>query len=158
MINKDSSKVTDNVNDTKHEALTGEHGKVGSLVIAGNFATGVRSRRIVSVDRGTFVGCIVDRICQQLVNLVRRVHLHVDNVNHNDKDKVDGNSVKVGGDEGGLETSRGSVKDHTPGDEESSKTVVHAGKGLGGSSTTEQKHRCNDHVGREVKEEEGGVS
>ena len=94
---------------------------------------------------------------EEVVDLIGRVRLDVDDKDHGNEDGEDDDSVEVTGDEGSLETAGTGVKDDTPGDQEGRKTVIHTGKGLNGGSATEQKHRGNDDVGAKGEEEEGQV-
>ena len=170
LIDEDGTEVTDDVDDTEHEAISGEHGEVRSRVVVGDGAAGIlvgveeRGLRtgvvkgVGRVDLLALLGGVRNGPVEEGVDLIGRVRLDVDDHDHGDEDGEDDDSVKVTGDEGSLKTAGTGVKDDTPGDQEGRKTVIDTGEGLDGGSATEQKHRGNDNVGAEGEEEEGQVS
>ena len=169
LIDEDGTEVTNDVDDTEHETISGKHGEVGSGVVVGNGTAGI----LVGVEEGglgtgviegvgrvdllALLGGVRNGPVEEGVDLIGRVRLDVDNHDHGHEDGEDDDSVEVTGDEGSLETAGTGVENDTPGDQEGRKTVIDTGEGLDGSSATEQKHRGNDNVGAEGEEEEGQV-
>jgi hypothetical protein len=62
--------------------------------------------------------------------------------------------VNVTSQESSLKTSRSGVENNSPGNQERSQAVVHAGKGLNSGSSTEQEHGSHNNVGAEAEEKE----
>ena len=91
---------------------------------------------------------------QKLVNGVTGIDLDVNDENHGNQNGENDDRVDVTGQKGRLKTTRGSVQNDTPGDQERSKTVIDTGQGFDGGGATQQKHRCNDDIGTETKEKE----
>ena len=155
------------VDDTEHEAVGGKHGEVASLAVTSHWSASHRLRSvaiqeerlpiIVGVDGRTLFSRVANRLIQELVDLIRRVDLDVNDRNHSDQDGEDDHGVEVRGHEGCLETTGASVEDDAPRNQERGKLIVHSGESLDGSGTAEQKHRRDDDVGAEREEEEGEV-
>lgn len=165
LINKDSSEVSDNVDDSEHETIRGKHGKVGSIAVStdgttsvlASFVEGICGVTIGREDFFTFLFRVGDSVIQEPVDGIRRVNLDVNVEDHCDEHGKDNDGVDVRRQESGLKTSRGSVEDNTPGDQERGKSVIHTGKSFNGSSSSKQKHRSDNDIGAEGKEKEGLV-
>ena len=164
LINKDGSKVSDNVDDTKHETVGRKHGQVGAAVVSRNWTAGVfawskesDARSLVAVP--LFAKALVERnrLVKERVDLVARVHLDVNQKDHCDQDSKDDDCVDVTGQKGSLETARGSVQNDTPRNQKRRETVVKTSQGFDSGRTTEQKHGRHNNIGAEAKEEERNV-
>jgi hypothetical protein len=82
-------------------------------------------------------------------------YLH--NSNHANEYSKNDHGVEVTSHEGSLEASSRSVKNDTPGDQETSQLILHSGQGLDSGSSTKQKHRSHNDIGQERENEEGDV-
>lgn len=162
LVDKDGSEVSNDVDDTEHETISGDHGQVRSIFVSGDGTAGVlaglEERDTVLGENGLalFLG-EADGLVEEIVDLVTRVDLDVNEEDHCDQNGEDDNRVDVTGQESSLETTGGSVENDTPGNQKGRKTVVHSRKGLNGGSATQQKHGGHDDVGSEAEEEEGHV-
>mmetsp|Transcript_30218 Transcript_30218/g.72522 ORF Transcript_30218/g.72522 Transcript_30218/m.72522 type:complete len:654 (+) Transcript_30218:319-2280(+) len=157
LIDKDGSKVTDNVDNTKHKTSRRDHGQVRTISVSFNGTASKLASFVSSVDRSTLFRGVTDSLVQKVVNGIRGVSLDVDNKDHCNQDTKDDDSVDVRGQESSLKTTRGSVQDHTPGDQERCPTVVNTSQSFDSGSTTEQKHRCHNQVGAKAEKQKGLV-
>ena len=165
LINKDGTEVTNNVDNTEHKTIGGDHGQVRTVTVTRNCTTGIDTL----FEEGTFDGTIVreddlaflfrvgDSLVKEVVDLIGRVHLNVHDEDHGNQNGEDDDSVNVTCQEGCLQSTGGSVQDNTPGDQEGGKTVIDTSQGFDGGGTTEQQHGGHDHIGTEAEEEEGLV-
>lgn len=163
LINKDGSKVTNNVNNSEHESISGKHGQIRSLGVSRDGSTGVGSHFVeshtvgVTINGFTLGGVVVDGLVQEFVDGVTGVDLDVDEEDHCNQHSKNNDSVDVTGQESSLKTSRGGVKNHTPGDKERSQSVIHTGQSFDSGSSTQQKHGCDNDVGQKAKYQKGLV-
>ena len=164
LIDKDGSKVSDDVDDTEHETVRRKHGQVRTVSVSRDRTTCVLSGFkegfvLAGVEEESFAefGAVADGIFQKVIDVVGGVDLDVDEEDHGNQHSKDNDSVDVRGQESSLETTGGSVQNDTPGDKERSKTVVDTSQGFDGGGTTEQKHGGHDNVGAEAEEQEGEV-
>lgn len=165
LIDKDSSKVTNNVDDTKHETIAGKHGQIRTISVSRDRSASVLALLVESnvshrIGENGFALSLVERgsLVEEGVDLVTGVKLDVDKEDHRDQHGKNDDGVNVTRQERSLKTSRGSVEDNTPGDQERSELVIHTGKSLDGSGTTKQKHGGHNNVGAKAKEEKGQMS
>ena len=94
---QDCSKITDDVDDTKHETAARDHGKVGSVIITGDRTTRVLAllvksrfdRAVVRIDFFTLCGIVGNGRIEVGVNLIRTVNLDVHDEDENDKNHED---------------------------------------------------------------------
>jgi hypothetical protein len=161
LVNKDSSEVTDDVDNTEHEAICRDHCQVRTGVVSRDLTTGVlaffeesniskRVRENILALLVSVRGCCVE----ELVNLVTGVELDIDEENHGDQNGKNDDGVKVTCQESSLKTSRSGVEDDSPGNQKRSQAVVHAGEGFDSGSSTEQEHGSHNNVGAEAEEKE----
>mmetsp|Transcript_20505 Transcript_20505/g.43423 ORF Transcript_20505/g.43423 Transcript_20505/m.43423 type:complete len:475 (-) Transcript_20505:217-1641(-) len=169
LVDEDGSEVSNDVDDSEHESVGGEHCEVRSGVVVGDGSAGVLLLVVVVVVEGgfdgsiggeedlTFFGGVGDGLIEEVIDLVRGVDLDVDNGDHGDEDSEDDHGVKVGCHEGGLETSGGSVKDNSPRNQKTGQFVIHTGESLDGCGSSKQKHGRDDDVGQEREDQESDV-
>mmetsp|Transcript_25840 Transcript_25840/g.55263 ORF Transcript_25840/g.55263 Transcript_25840/m.55263 type:complete len:270 (+) Transcript_25840:2380-3189(+) len=165
LVNEDGTEVPDDVDDTKHETTTGKHGEIRSIAISLDRTTciiccvveGTFNGVLGGVDLLTFLFGVGDCGIEKVEDLIGRVHLDVDNENHEDQHAEDDDGVYVTGQEGCLKSTRGSVQNNTPRNQEGCYTVIHSSQGFDGGGTTEQKHGSDNDVGEEAEKEEGQV-
>mmetsp|Transcript_13033 Transcript_13033/g.28231 ORF Transcript_13033/g.28231 Transcript_13033/m.28231 type:complete len:251 (-) Transcript_13033:494-1246(-) len=168
LVNEDSTEVTDDVDNTEHETISGKHCEVRSLVVIRDRTTSIRIgveealafgtsvvQGVGGIDLATFLGRVGNCPVQEGVDLIGRICLDVDNKDHGNENGEDNDGVEVTGNEGSLKTAGTGVEDDTPGDQEGSKTVIDSSEGLDGGGTTKQKHGRHNNVGAECEEKEG---
>jgi hypothetical protein len=124
VVNKNGTKVSDNVDHAKHEAVTRKHGQVRPLVVSRNRTASVLARfkeRFVGLgvhENGfTLLGSVRDSLIQKGIDLVGRIVLDVYSENHGDQNSKDNGRVKITGQVNSLETTRYSVQNDSPGDQ-----------------------------------------
>jgi hypothetical protein len=105
-------------------------------------------------DGSAFFGGVTDSLVQEVVDLIARVGLDVDDEDHCDQNSKDNDSVDVTGQESSLKTTTCSVENDTPGDQERSPTVVNTGQSFNSGGTTKQKHGCYNKICAETEEQE----
>lgn len=95
LVDKDSSKVTHNVDDTKHKTISREHGQVRSVVVSGNGSASILSSfkeslvgDWVKVDGFAFGSVVCHSLIQEFVDLIAGVNLDVNDENHGDQHTV----------------------------------------------------------------------
>ena len=163
LVDEYSAKVTDNVDDAKHQTVAGEHGQVGTLLVSGNRSASILSLFVERCTVAERVDCLAlflgfaHGVSKHVVDLVARVNFDVDKENHDDQHGVDDGGMEIIRQKSRLEASRGGVQDDTPGDQEGGKAVVHTGEGFDSRGTSKQEHGCHNDVGAEAKEEESKV-
>ena len=161
LVNEDSSKVTDDVDDSEHESITRKHGQVRAFSVVLDSSAGINSLLeecfavLVTIDGFALSQVVAHSLVQETIDGITGVDLDVHNENHCNQDSENDDSVDVTGQESSLETSRSSVKNHTPWDKERSQSVIHTGQSLNGGSSTQQKHGCHNNVGHEAEEQKG---
>ena len=133
LVNKDSTKVTDDVDDTKHEAIGGEHREIGTRVVARDGSTRIFSlfiKRLAGVGVTENFLALLKRVryspIKELVDGIGTVHLDVDDEDHCYKNGKDNNGMDVRSQESSLESSGSGVQNDTPRNKESSNTVVNS--------------------------------
>ncbi len=162
LVHKHSSEVTNDVDNTEHEAISRDHCQVRTGVVSSDRTTGVLAffeesdvREGVGVNKLALLigvrGCCVE----ELVDLVARVELDIYEENHGDQNGKNDHGVNVTSQKGSLKTSRSGVEDDSPRNQERSQAVVHTSKGLNSGSSTKQEHGSHENVCAEAEEKEG---
>jgi len=113
LIDEDGTEVTDDVDDTKHETISRDHGQVRSILVSRDRTASVRalfveslSSIVVEVDSFALLLGEGGGLVKESVNLVTGIELDVHEENHRDQDGKDNNGVDVTGQESSLETTR----------------------------------------------------
>jgi hypothetical protein len=161
LVNKDSSEVTNDVDNTEHETISRDHCQVRTGIVSSDRTTGVLAfleESNVSERVGENVLALLVRVrgrrVKEIVDLVARVELDINEENHGDQNGKNDDGVNVTGQESSLETSRSGVENNSPGNQERSQAVVHTSKGFDGGGTTKQEHGGHKNVGAEAEEKE----
>jgi hypothetical protein len=133
LINKHRTKVTDNVDDTKHETTGREHGEVGTRIVARDGSTCIKTwfkKGVTSLGVTKNLLTLIKRVryslIKEIVDSVGTVNLDVDHKDHGYKNGKDNCCMDVRSQKCSLESSRRSVQNDTPRDEESSNTVINS--------------------------------
>mmetsp|Transcript_15001 Transcript_15001/g.33868 ORF Transcript_15001/g.33868 Transcript_15001/m.33868 type:complete len:344 (-) Transcript_15001:362-1393(-) len=170
LVDEDGTEVSNNVDNSEHESTAGNHREIRPLDVSCNGAAshlflaaviheeGSLGSSIRRVDGLALLGCVANGLVEEIVHLVSRVNLDVDDSDHGDEDSEDDHRVQVRGHERGFQPSSRSVKDDSPGNQEGRELVVYSCQSLHSCGAAQKKHGRHDDVGAEPEEQERKVS
>mmetsp|Transcript_4847 Transcript_4847/g.10880 ORF Transcript_4847/g.10880 Transcript_4847/m.10880 type:complete len:252 (-) Transcript_4847:1155-1910(-) len=164
LVDEDGTEVSNNVDNSEHESTAGNHREIRPLDVSCNGAAshlflaaviheeGSLGSSIRRVDGLALLGCVANGLVEEIVHLVSRVNLDVDDSDHGDEDSEDDHRVQVRGHERGFQPSSRSVKDDSPGNQEGRELVVYSCQSLHSCGAAQKKHGRHDDVGAEPEE------
>ena len=156
MIDKDSTKVTDDIDDTEDDTALGQHGqeRTALVVLDGTAVLVCRVSGAVSFGAGNRFQSVVNLLWGADQVVIRGIHGEQERNQHGEDDR----GVQVRRHKRRLQAAGHRVHDNTHRNQETSDVDVHTSQGVHSSRASQNQQRRNDYVCQEAKEQEYFVS
>mmetsp|Transcript_60237 Transcript_60237/g.82605 ORF Transcript_60237/g.82605 Transcript_60237/m.82605 type:complete len:223 (-) Transcript_60237:341-1009(-) len=163
LVNEYSSKISDEVDDTKSDSVEGEHREVRAMKIVSNRATRVFSCLVKSFTiciKGSFafICTHIGHCLHHIIDNVARVYFDVHRVHEHDENDEDNGRMDVRSHECCFQTTSHRIRNHENRDQKPRRNNVHSCESIHGRSSPKNQHSCYDSVCEEAEIEEGDVS